>query len=280
MFGSHCLKTWAKTQAIIAKSSAEAELYGVVRAATEGLGMLTLMKDMGLEAKLQLHLDAAAAKGIIERKGLSKVRHIDVNVLWLQETCARKDVPLFKVPGDLNPADMMTKHIGAAKIDKNATTMEMDFPEGRSGKAAQLHSVTIDEATKNWDELRKTGHDKRGGDDWISRGEEGSWHRQHSTPRVSLFTPYKVAKGPASRIPLSHVRFTCGVTESGESFEFHDDWTLPSQKHRVLKEPWVGYTIFTERSANLERVQLLRFDEKNNNKMKLQGKVNAWADHE
>ena len=28
--GEHCIKTWSKTQAVIAKSSAESELYGVV----------------------------------------------------------------------------------------------------------------------------------------------------------------------------------------------------------------------------------------------------------
>ena len=281
MLGSHCLKTWAKTQAIIARSSAEAELYGVVRAATEGLGTVTLMDDLGMKAKLQLHLDAAAAKGIVERKGLSKVRHIDVNVLWLQETCARKDIPLYKVSGELNPADMMTKHIGSAKIDKNTTTMEMGFPEGRSGKAAQLHSIEIHEAVKNWNELRKTGHEKRGGDDWISRGDKGCWHRRHCTPRVSLFTPYKVARGPASRIPLSHVRFTRGVTESGQAFEFHDDWTVPEQKHRVLEEPWVGYTIFTEMSASLWAQTCARWPFRGvlgQDIQKLLDKRCAWAD--
>ena len=140
MLGSHCIKTWSKTQAVIAKSSAEAELYGVVRAATEGLGMATLMGDFGKQAKLQLHLDAAAAKGIIERRGLSKVRHIDVNVLWLQETCARRDIPLNKVPGESNPADLMTKHLSAGKIDQNIAAMNMKFEEGRSDKSAQLHS--------------------------------------------------------------------------------------------------------------------------------------------
>ena len=69
MLGEHCIKTWSKTQAIVARSSAEAELYGVVRAATEGLGMATLLKDFGRTVKMQLHLDAAAAKGIIERHG-------------------------------------------------------------------------------------------------------------------------------------------------------------------------------------------------------------------
>lgn len=47
MRGSHCLKTWSRTQAIIAKSSAAAELYGVVRGAIEALGMATLCNDMG-----------------------------------------------------------------------------------------------------------------------------------------------------------------------------------------------------------------------------------------
>ena len=70
MLGQHCLKTWFKTQAIIAKSSAEAELYGVVRGATEALGMSTSIKDLGgSELQIQLHLDAMTAKGIIERKG-------------------------------------------------------------------------------------------------------------------------------------------------------------------------------------------------------------------
>ena len=96
MIGKHCLKTWSNTQAIVAKSSAEAELYGVVRGATEGLGMVTLAKDMGSSLNVQMHVDASAAIGMIERQGLSKVRQIDTNVLWLQgfsreKSCASQD---------------------------------------------------------------------------------------------------------------------------------------------------------------------------------------------
>ena len=99
MAGKHCIKAWSKTQAIVAKSSAEAELYAVIRGATEALGMATLYHDFGQEVKLQMHIDALAAKGIIERQGLSKVRHIDVNILWMQEQCARKILPVAKLPG-------------------------------------------------------------------------------------------------------------------------------------------------------------------------------------
>ena len=68
---------------------------------------------------MQLHLDASAAKIIVERQGLSKVRHVDVNVLSLQETFARKLIPLKKVAGQDNCSDMMTKNLTSAKLDKN-----------------------------------------------------------------------------------------------------------------------------------------------------------------
>ena len=275
MIGNHCLKTWSKTQAIIAKSSAEAELYGVVRGATESLGMNTLIKDLGgSQLQIQLHLDATAAKGIVERRGLSKVRHVDVNVLWLQETCARKTIPMNKVPGEENCADLMTKHLAAKTISKNVERMRMSFESGRAAKAAALHAVSFAKGThttrddhsctiarctnsdvddpfggdlSSWQAVRAAANDQRGGDRWRSRGAEGVWHRWHTSPRTSLFTPYKVAKGPASSISLKRLRFTYGVTAKGRCFEFHDDWTKPERAHMVLDEPWTGYTIFTER---------------------------------
>ena len=91
MCGSHLIKAWSKTQAVISKSSAESELYRVINGACEGLGVSTMLKDLGVvEPKIRMHLDATAAKGIVERKGLSKVRHIDIDVLWLQEQQARR----------------------------------------------------------------------------------------------------------------------------------------------------------------------------------------------
>ena len=69
MYGGHCLKTWSNTQALVAKSSREAELCAVVRGATEALGMATLAKDFGQSVSIQLHIDALAAKGMVERNG-------------------------------------------------------------------------------------------------------------------------------------------------------------------------------------------------------------------
>ena len=104
MIGTHLIKSWAKTQATIATSSAESELYGIVRGTCEALGFFSLAEDLGLEMTARLHMDATAAQGIVDRHGLSKVRHLDVSLLWLQEQLARDKVPLIKVPGPGNNA--------------------------------------------------------------------------------------------------------------------------------------------------------------------------------
>ena len=135
------MRTWITTQAIVAKSSGEAELYAVARGATEALGMATLAQDLGRKVEIQLHIDALAAKETIERQGMSKVRHLDVNILWLQEQCACKFLPVIKVPGEEKPADLMTKHLVAPKVSKNFEALGMRYLDGRAGKAVQLHRL-------------------------------------------------------------------------------------------------------------------------------------------
>ena len=105
--GGHLIRAYSKTQSVIAKSSAESELYAVVRASAEGLGILTLYSDFGQKGmKASVGMDASAAIGIIQRHGIGKLRHIEVDVLWLQEQQARRLLPLHKVPGPRNPSDM------------------------------------------------------------------------------------------------------------------------------------------------------------------------------
>ena len=98
--GAHIIKSWSKSQATVAKSSAEAELYAVVRASTEALGICSLLQEFGVEnPKVRLHVDASAAIGMIERRGLSKVRHVEVDLLWIQSQQARRLLPIRKILG-------------------------------------------------------------------------------------------------------------------------------------------------------------------------------------
>ena len=67
--GLKAFKTWSKTQSLIALSSAESEFYAALKAAAEGLGMLSVMKDLSWKLKGRVMGDASAALGIIHRKG-------------------------------------------------------------------------------------------------------------------------------------------------------------------------------------------------------------------
>ena len=45
--GSHLIRSWAKQQAVVATSSAEAELYAGSKCGSEAIGMQTLLSDLG-----------------------------------------------------------------------------------------------------------------------------------------------------------------------------------------------------------------------------------------
>ena len=67
--GSHLIRSYAKTQATIALSSGEAELYATVMASSEVLGLKAMMADFGLETMPHLYVDASAAIGILSKEG-------------------------------------------------------------------------------------------------------------------------------------------------------------------------------------------------------------------
>ncbi len=111
MMGGHLIKSWSSTQKSLSLSSGEAELYAIVKGIGTGLGMQQYMQDLGASAELRIHTDSSAAQGICKRVGLGTQRHIAVNSLWVQERLRKKQFTLFKVKGEDNPADLMTKHL-------------------------------------------------------------------------------------------------------------------------------------------------------------------------
>ena len=138
--GDHLIKSWSKTQSVIALSSAESELYGSIKAAAEGLGQISLLRDWGMDFYGKVLADASAALGIISRQGLGKVRHIDTSYLWIQQVSAERQLEFSKVPGESNIADLMTKDLDSSTISKHCASMGLEFKEGRSALAAELNT--------------------------------------------------------------------------------------------------------------------------------------------
>ena len=131
MFGSHKLKAWSVTQAVIALSSGEAEFYGIVKGSSVGLGMQSVLRDLGHDVKIVVCTDASAAKGIASRRGLGKVRHIEVNQLWVQERVASGDIELKKVDGSNNLADALTKHVPGDILSRHLEGTNQFIDSGR-----------------------------------------------------------------------------------------------------------------------------------------------------
>ena len=134
MIGKHCIRTWSSTQPSVTLSSGEAEFYGLVKAAGAGLGHQSLMKDVGLELPVCVWTDSSAALGIASRSGLGKLRHLETHTLWVQEKVRTKAISVKKVRGEVNPADIFTKHLPSK--DKVHQLLALFGCEYRTGRAA------------------------------------------------------------------------------------------------------------------------------------------------
>ena len=220
--------------------------------------MRSLCADLGSDVGTRLELDAIAAKGMLDRQGLAKVRHIDVNCLWLQEQCAKKIVPLVKILGDINTADLMTKHLVGPVMLKHVVNLNLELRTGRSDQAAKLHSVLlkaspsvraqVSEGVKDCShEILKHNQSSRrsisGGDYWAERGENGRWVRVHAKPRSSMFYPEEAPRGPGRKTRLKKTMKIQGTYLSELRFKRESDWTRDNVDDE-FEESWTGRSMF------------------------------------
>ena len=228
--GFHTVKTWATTQAVIALSSGEAELYALTKGAANSLGLVSLAADFGLDLNIRIHTDASAAIGMVHRQGVGKLRHVRVQYLWVQAKVQDGEMKVQKIDGKANPADLMTKNLPVRDIQKHLEALCIDTACDRASLAPQLapirHGLNHDgEAlVPGLGELhrRRARCDDRSGiqdpsmDSWITKG--GETIRVHQRSRVELFTPLRVQGAPPARA-LTPARITTGqYCDDGERF--------------------------------------------------------------
>ena len=93
MRGSRCLKVWTKKQQVVALSSAESELDAAVKTASEGLGIQSVARDLGMQ---NFSIQEASKSGRFATK---------------------------KVDTSVNLAELMTKPIPKARIERLMSLM-------------------------------------------------------------------------------------------------------------------------------------------------------------
>ena len=84
-----------------------------------------------MEMQIEIRTDASAAKGIANRRGLGKARHMEVAQLWVQEKVSNGRIAIMKVKGENNIADVLTKHVDQDNIDRHLTGTRQRIAEGR-----------------------------------------------------------------------------------------------------------------------------------------------------
>ena len=79
------------------------------------MGLQCAMADLGIKTTCLMKTDSTAAKGMTNRRGHGKVKHLQTCELWLQEVVKDKRIEIQKVGAKFNPADLMTKHLDSKK---------------------------------------------------------------------------------------------------------------------------------------------------------------------
>ena len=136
--GEHAIKSWSSNRTIIALSSAEAELYALLKGAAQSLGLRSMAHDFGDGPTVGLYSDASAAIAISQRTGLGKLRHIQTQFLWLQERVSHKELSLAKDHGTANPADMLTKPLAQADLQRHLEFANLRVTGGRADASLQV----------------------------------------------------------------------------------------------------------------------------------------------
>ena len=103
-------------QSIHSQSSGEAEFYSAVSGVSAGLGVQYLLHFMGMMTTVEVQLDSSAARGVLWRSGVGRIRHLEVKTLWVQDLVVAKRITIKPVPGLQNVADIGTKVLSADRI--------------------------------------------------------------------------------------------------------------------------------------------------------------------
>ena len=168
MMGKHLIKSWSSTQKVIALSSGEAELYALLKGATQAKGLMSMSGDWNIEAQAIVNTDATAAMGIAHRSGLGKTRHIDVQYLWIQKEVKEERIGIKKVRTDLNPADVMTKDLKAETVEFHLKALGLWRGNKRAESALRCDQIHAPLGVNGYAPLGVNGYAQPG----VSRPQE------------------------------------------------------------------------------------------------------------
>ena len=110
------IESRVRSQKAIALSSGEAEFVSVVAGCSDGMLIKHLWQEMsGEECKMNVRSDSSAARAMVQRQGIGRVRHLDASLLWAQKE-KEKVLSIAAIPTELNCADVGTKSLTKKRL--------------------------------------------------------------------------------------------------------------------------------------------------------------------
>ena len=116
--GNCLLFSYSRSLQMLCLSSGEAEFNGGVAACSEGLFMKEVLAPAGFPVDMEVYLDSSAARGLFQRQGVGRIRHLEVKSLWVQEALQRKLFSLHAVNTQDNLADFGTKGLAVKRFSE------------------------------------------------------------------------------------------------------------------------------------------------------------------
>ena len=101
-----------------------------------------MMSDLGIHVTGEIWGDAIVARGVINRKGFGKTRHIDTNYLWIQDVVATGRFKFHNILRKDNPADLYTKYLDERTNQYHTNNLAYKFRDGRAQEALNLHLMS------------------------------------------------------------------------------------------------------------------------------------------
>ena len=103
----------SRTQKVVSLSSAEAEVYACSSGSSDAILLARLT---GHRTWIYVYTDSSGARGILQRQGVGRLRHLSCRVLWLQALIANGTIRLCSVSGHVSLADIGTKRLLASRL--------------------------------------------------------------------------------------------------------------------------------------------------------------------
>ena len=119
----------SRTQATVALSSGEAELYAIGLGVQEALFVKSLILEAKLAKAVNLtcHTDSTSGKSMATRFGLGKkTKHIELRYLYMQDLVNSGMLKISKVGTHENTSDLLTKYLSAETTSQHATALGVE----------------------------------------------------------------------------------------------------------------------------------------------------------